>query len=336
MTTSTSSSFTIPTHLDAAAIAALQQQSAQPLLAAAPFKPALFCLTDYAAGDLALKEVSTQLISAVAHSGVTPSVLHTWSLPGLDTVAAAFEGAQLAFNSTLGFGTIYYVNCDPRLALSPTARRGNAGGRFVLALLPNGVSYFTVDSGYTLSFLAATGVALYHVNLDASGSQFRSRDFFPWVVALYARHLQESVAQKTPQNFADYTAILQQFPLLGAPYSTVAVPTLLSGSVLYTDNFGNIKLNLWHDELVAAYPIGTGLIISHGDKTLEGVVSGGSFEVPNSQLAISRSSSGWPGPDGTKRFLTELFIPGQRAADKLGNPANGAKIQLAKAQQDAA
>lgn len=328
--------YTVPKELNARTIADLKQQNSQPLLAVVPFKPAVFCLTDYAAGDLALKEVASQISSAVAHCGVVPACQHTWPLPGLDTVAAAFEGAQLAFNCTLGFGSIYYVNCDPRLALSASQRTGNAGGRFVLALLPNGASYFTVDSGHTLSFLAKAGVTLYHLNLDASGSQFRSRDYFPWLVALYARYLQDCVSKKAPHTHAECIDIVQQFPLLGKPYDTAAVPVLPEGCVLYTDNFGNIKLNIWHDALVAEHPVGTSLQVSFGDRSLVGIVSGGSFEVPNSQLAVSRSSSGWAAADNVRRHLTELFIPGQRLSDLLGNPPNGATVRLAAVQQDAA
>lgn len=166
-------------------------------------------IADYGAGDLAAAEVGQRL--ALHLPGA--QVLYT-PVPPFDTVSAGFCVAQLALTDGPK-DRVVYCNVAPR-ADEDAPRDANQGEGLVAARLDSGALVVAVDSGHTFSFLR--DAPLRSVSFPETGSQFRSRDAFPQMVAQLA-------------NGDD--------ALLGDPVTSVPAPP--AEAVLYTDGYGNLK-----------------------------------------------------------------------------------------------
>ena len=105
-------------------------------------------------------------------------------VPPFCTLAAGFCIAQLALNPAPA-GTIIYHNVAPRED-DHAARAGNAGERLSYARLQTGVRVIGVSAGHALSFIRDEAEKLRWAAVEAEGSQFRSRDFFPQAAASIA------------------------------------------------------------------------------------------------------------------------------------------------------
>ena len=244
-------------------------------------------VADYGPGDLAAAEVGQRL--ALHLPGA--QVLYT-PVPPFDTVSAGFCVAQLALTDGPR-DRVVYCNVAPR-ADEDAPRAHNEGEQLVAARLPSGTLVVAVDSGHTFSFLR--DAPLRAVSFPETGSQFRSRDAFPAVVARLA---------------AGDTS------LLGDPVTSV--PEVPDEAVLYTDGYGNLKTS-WSS--APASP-GTEVTVRIGSAVAAATVSDGTFAVPTGRLSFAPGSSGW---DGTTWW--ELLLRGGSAAGLLGDPAAGSRIEI--------
>ncbi|BAL91397.1 hypothetical protein AMIS_61770 [Actinoplanes missouriensis 431] len=248
----------------------------------------LTVVADYGTGDLAFAEVRQHLALLLPEADVTAV-----PVPPFDTVAAGFCVAQLA----LGEGPsdrIVYANVAPRRDRDEP-RANNAGERLAAARLDSGVLVVGVNSGASLSFLAAEGVPVRAVRVADHGSQFRSRDVFPAALAALAG--------------GDDSLLGEELPVGPPPKQAVA----------YTDGYGNLKTT-W-DEPPA--PAGTVVRVRIGQAEASATVSDGVFEVPAGAMSFAPGSSGWNG-----RAFYELLSRGDSAAQIFGHPRAGTPVEI--------
>ena len=129
-------------------------------------------VADYGHGDLAFAEVMQRLALHLPQAALVAT-----PVPAFDTVSAGFCIAQLALTSEPAERVVFH-NVAPR-GDTPDPRPGNRGERLVCATLPDGVLVVGPNAGHTFSFVRDEAVILREVDVEATGSQFRSRDFFP-------------------------------------------------------------------------------------------------------------------------------------------------------------
>ncbi len=254
----------------------------------------LHVIADFGYADLAFAEVAQRLKFLLPHAELVLTSVSPFS-----TLAAGFCVAQLGLNQAPPEMMIFH-NVAPRKD-NQAARQNNDGERLAYALLPNGVRVVGVNAGYAFSFIKHAASEMYFVNVASAGSQFRSRDIFPQGVL--------AVAEKQDQ------ALLE--PL--QPESIADIP---EGCVAYIDGFGNIKTTF------SKIPkVGQNLKVTIVGKTLEVLVSDGSFSVSQGTLTFAPGSSGWLEKGREVRWM-ELFLRGGSAHQAFGHPKVGDKIEL--------
>ena len=251
-------------------------------------------VADYGYGDLAFAEVVQRVKRRLpdAEPIFTP-------VPPFATLAAGFCVAQLAMNEAPP-GTIVYHNVAPR-ADDESAREANAGERLAFALLPTGVRVVGVNAGYAFSFVRDAAEELRWADVEAGGSQFRSRDLFPEAAA--------RIACGWPGVLAEGLA----------PSDVPAVP---SRRLAYVDGYGNLKTTVRSDDAPHDGPVR----IRIGEREHQARVSGGSFEVEQGTLAFAPGSSGWTDPAGESTVWMEVFLRGGSAWEEFGRPPGGSEI----------
>ncbi|HWI05369.1 MAG TPA: hypothetical protein VNT52_16310 [Acidimicrobiales bacterium] len=253
-------------------------------------------VADYGHGDLAFAEVAQRLCLQLPEA-----TLVLTPVPAFDTVSAGFCVGQLALTPGPADRVVFH-NVAPR-ADTPDPRPGNQGERLVCARLDTGVLVVGANAGYTFSFLRDEALTLREVRCSSAGSQFRSRDFFPELLARVMAG-DESV--------------------LGEPLLPDAVAELPQRRVVYVDGYGNLKTS-WFDAPAAS---GEPVQVTIGDVTAPATVSDGTFEVPDGDLSFAPGSSGWTSHSGRQLRFFELFLRGGSAADRFGGPKAGAGIAV--------
>ena len=253
-------------------------------------------VADYGHGDLAFAEVAQRLALHLD----APTVVAT-PVPPFDTLAAGFCIGQLALTDGPD-GRVVFHNVAPR-ADEDDPRPENEGEELVAAWTDAGTLVLGPHAGHVLSFLGGRLARAQVVELPGSGSQFRSRDFFPALAAELAAGDERS---------------------LGRPLDPVAILPVPAETVVYVDGYGNLKTS-WSDPPA---PSGTKVAVTIGDRSHTATVSDGTFEVADRELSFAPGSSGWPLPSGGERRFYELLLRGGNAAELFGGPAAGARVRL--------
>lgn len=260
-------------------------------------------ICDYGPGDMAWAEV-TGAFYALLPDHVR---LHATTVPPFDTVATGFILAQLA-NADEPLrpkDTIIFANTAPRKD-NLKARHNNEGEGLLFCTLKNGVNVVAVNSGYSLSFVRNDILELWSTTVEDSGSQFRSRDFFPRTVGQVAR-----------EDFSFINHKLQPLDTIIAP------PTDVVG---YVDSFGNIKTTIRvGDEQVYSLSPGDRVKVRIESRLRTATVATGSFNILEGDLAFA------PGSSGHSSRFWELFKRGGSAWEDFGHPANGSPIEITRA-----
>ena len=252
-------------------------------------------VADYGHGDLAFAEVSQRL--ALHLPGAT---IVATPVPAFDTISAGFCVAQLAL--TPGPPRVVFHNVAPR-GDTRDPRPGNQGERLVCARLSDDVLAIGPNAGHSFSFLRDEALSLREVPYGTAGSQFRSRDFFP---ELMARIVDGDDA------------------VLGDELPVEAVADLPANRVVYVDGYGNLKTS-WFDAPAAS---GDRVEVSIGGQSTVATVSDGTFEVPTGELSFAPGSSGWTNRTGEEVRFFELFLRGGSAALRFGAPRAGASVEI--------
>ena len=269
-------------------------------------KTLLHHIDDYVSGGLEFAEIDTRLFNAIAEPQNV--FIHDLSVPSLDTVALGFATSQLAYAPFEG-RMVIYGNCAPRRT-SEKAQKNNIDHGIKYAKLKNGVEIVNVWSDHAFGFVKKDIVEFRDLNCPNSGSQFRSRDFFPLVVAQIIN--------------GDYSA-------LAAELNVDDIPEIPNNIVSWTDGFGNIKTTMRMSDLEALglNPGDTVQVVMNGVSML-GVVSIGGFQVDRGVLAINAGSSGYDNPY-IELFLRVHKMSEKTAAVRFGYPTGGTEFELKKA-----
>ncbi len=317
-----------------------------PLIQQDILKPVITILTDYPRDDLASDEVRQALVTSCAMEKLECFSIDVAAIPGMNTVVAGFKSAQLACNSQMGFGHVFLTNCAPRKNIISSRSKGEG---VVIGILPNGATVLTVDSGYALAPFAnmiRSGQAhFFYSDIPDEGSQFRSRDYFPAASVKLASYIRDAARTVGPTTIKEKLAagkhadLIADFPLLREKLTIDDVTEMQQGAIWYIDNFGNIKLNLVHEELLKHHAVGTNLIMSVGDSIADAIIGKAGFSQGEGILALTRGSSGWNEGGAEDIRFTEIFLRGSSAANLLQDAAPGeqlfilAKEDLVKAQK---
>ena len=251
-------------------------------------------IADYGHGDLAFAEVRQRLAELAPQAAVfaTP-------VPALDTISAGFCAAQLALGDRPG-DRLVYTNVAPR-SEDPDPRPGNQGEQLVAAVCANGVVVVGVNARHCFSFVRDQA-SVHRVDVGDAGSQFRSRDLFPTVVAQLARGDRSALAEELAEDL---------------------IPPPPERAIAYVDGYGNLKTT-WTD---VPFDVGRKVEVVVGGATAAATVSDGTFAVRQGEMAFAPGSSGWDAGAGHRRFY-ELLLRGANAAERLGRPRAGTPVEV--------
>ncbi len=251
---------------------------------------------DYAPGDLAWSEI----LSALAEKLPDSTRFVQTSVNSFDTVSTGFIVAQLGRRPG-NAGHVVFANCAPRKDLK-TARTNNEGEGLVYVQLDNGSQLVVVNSGFSLSFVKPYIKKFHATKASASGSQFRSRDNFPGVLAQ---------CLENDTTFLDKELDVSLIP--DVPLSVVG----------YVDSFGNIKTTIRRgDALLAGLKEGDRVSVKIGKNLRYATVTNGSFSVKEGEIAFAPGSSGYDSP------FWELFKRGGSASVEFGGATAGSRITI--------
>lgn len=254
---------------------------------------------DYAIGDLAWSEILSALSDEI------PSDVRTieTSVNSFDTIALGFIIAQLAARPRKNPDSkaLFFGNCAPRKDKA-SARSNNEGEGLVYVKLTNGAELLVVNSGHSLSFVKPLIETIHATKASSSGSQFRSRDFFPGVIA---------------------QCLAGDYSFMSDELSLNAIPDAPASVVAYIDSFGNMKTSLrTGSNVLAKLKQGDRVRVAVADTLRYATVTGGSFNVPEGDLAFAPGSSGHGAP------FWELFKRGGSAWNEFGKPSTGALVEI--------
>ncbi len=295
--------------------------------------PVLKILTDYPRDDLAHDEVHQSLVTACVSRGIYPANIDVGAVPGMDTIVAGFKTAQLVFNSKLGYGHIFHTNCAPRKNIVSIKSQGE---KIVLGITSQGVVALMVNSGYSIApffeAVKAGEMMFFQTSVPDSGSQFRSRDFFPDAMADLTLHLATRFAALGEDKINQllkaraFREILDGFSYLGAELDLDSFPHLPEATVYYVDSFGNIKLNYKHKALLAQHAVGTKLVVAIGNTVVDAIVGDVGFSMGEGVIAVTAGSSGWSVGTGEKAMFAEIFLRGGRAEAQFNGLSTGDQV----------
>lgn len=252
-------------------------------------QPLIFVVSDFGAGDLAFAEIKRQLKSRIREADIDYV-----SVPSYSTIATGFCIYQIALDGgskETEKGNYIFSNTAPRRD-NPNPRKQNEGEGLVYARLKTGLEIVAVFSSYTFSFVKPIIEELRFVNVENTGSQFRSRD-------------------KYPEPFS--RIIKGDYSVLGKTLNPDIIPEPPKDKIAYVDGYGNIKLTTHTSQ--AKLKHGDRVRVEINKKILYGVYTDGMFNILEGQLSVSPGSSG-PEKD---RFL-QISIRLGNAWENFGKP----------------
>ncbi|MBD3270595.1 hypothetical protein GF376_03650 [Candidatus Peregrinibacteria bacterium] len=250
-------------------------------------------IADYGKNDPSFAEVMQRLVLEVPGVLVKDTSVHPFS-----TIETGFWTAQFALAPAPG-GTIVYTNCAPRKDKSE-ARKDNEGEKLVYAILDNGVEVVGVNAGYCFSFVKNHIDELWDVDVKNSGSQFRSRDFYPEIVGkIYKGNYSFKKGELDKKIIPDYP----------------------KDQIVAIDGYGNIK-TAYKKNVVEGLEPGKTLKVKIGGQVHTAYFADGTFSVGEGELAFAEGSSGYDGA------FMELFLRGASAERRFDFPKPGDQVEL--------
>ena len=256
---------------------------------------------DYVSGGLEFGEIIQQLHFNLEHP--ENFYIQPTSVPSLDTVALGFATAQYALGEASP-GMIIYGNAAPRRDKNG-AQKDNVGDGIKYAKLDNGAEVINVYSDFAFGFMKKHIVEFRDIDCPNSGSQFRSRDFFPKIVARLANGDRSMLTKKL--NVKD-------------------IPNVPNNLIAWTDGFGNIKTTMRKSDIKDFKP-GEKVQVILNNVNMVGVFSIGGFQVDRGVLAINAGSSGYDDPF-IEMFLRVHHMSEKTAAVRFDYPTGGTEFEL--------
>ncbi len=249
-------------------------------------------IADYGVGDPAFAEVMQKLYCLNPQIRIIPTSVDKFS-----TLATGFWTHQFAVVNPMP-DMMIYTNTAPRKD-KKEKRVKNEGEGLVAATLINGVNVVGVNAGYCFSFIKPLIKSLTVVNVANSGSQFRSRDFYPEAVV--------GIMQKD----AAFT---------GARLDPATLPDAPANRIAWIDGYGNLKTST-RSSTVTFEP-GQPVLIELNGMKRTAFFTDGTFSVREGELAFAPGSSG-----GEDKFM-EIFLRGLSSWIEFGKPEPEAEFSV--------
>lgn len=241
-------------------------------------------ISDYGLGDPSFTEVILKLRNLLSDVYFIPH-----ATPPFSTINTGFWIAQISQESGIK-NTFIYSNTAPRLD-NKEAQIHNEGEKLMYAKLENGFEIMAVNAGFVFSFVKPLIKEFYYVDVSNNGSQFRSRDNYPSVVAKMVNGDKSFLGKK------EKISIINDYP---------------ENIIASIDGYGNIKTTTKVSSI--NFKIGQMLTVTINNKTLSALYSDGIFNAKNGSLVVAPGSSGYD-----DRFL-EIVVRGASASSVFDNP----------------
>lgn len=263
----------------------------------------VFVIADYGKDDPSFIEVHQFISSLIPGAEVQRVCVEPFS-----TIQTGFWAYQLALNhsklmSLPGGDTIrtyLFLNTAPRKG-SPKPQKDNEGERLAYARLDNGVEVVGALSGESFSFIKPMIKDLRIVGVPDRGSQFRSRDIFPFAL----RDIAEG-----------------NYSCLGRKIALGTIPEPGINRIAHVDGYGNIKLTTLRSGV--GFRDGDNVAITIGYRKLDALFSDSMFGVKEGLLCLAPGSSG---PKGDA-FL-EISKRSGNAWKEFGEPTIESAVRIA-------
>jgi len=230
---------------------------------------------------------------------------HPTEVPSLDTMAIGFVTAQYAYAPRTG-RMVIYGNAAPRRD-SSKAKVNNKDQGIKYARLKNGVEIVNVNSEYAFGFVKKDIVEFRNIDCPDSGSQFRSRDFFPERVAKIVN--------------GDHSVLTEKLDIK-------SIPEIPHNQISWTDGFGNMKTTMRKSDLVKlGFEPGQSVQVILNGVSMVGIVATGGFSVDRGVLAVNVGSSGYEDPF-VEFFLRVHQMSEKTAAVRFDYPVGGTEFEI--------
>ncbi|MFH1430440.1 MAG: hypothetical protein ABIG71_02865 [Candidatus Uhrbacteria bacterium] len=269
----------------------------------------LILIADYGDDDLA----STEAVLATRRQTTVDFTVDVVATRPFNTIHTAFLLDQLhrGVPSDRGSEYTFFLNTDPRTQTEDGVHAAE-GAPLVIATLDSGVRVVTPNAGLCLSLVRNRITSLALAHCDAAGSQFRSRDLFPTVVAAILNGDTASVT--------------------GNLLSIERVPTMPPDFVLlHTDNYGNMKTSFTaRDREKLGLTWGAEVQVHFAGKSMRVPVVENIFAKPAGTLVFAPGSSGDPANPFFEFSLRYSGNCTSSAASIFGNPEPGSDIEFQK------
>lgn len=270
----------------------------------------LFLIADYCSDTLAVGEV----LLAIRRATATPFTFQTVVSRPFNTIHTGFllDQLQRGLSDEQAKRTVFFLNTDPRAHTKGTIHNAE-GAPFIAAFLRNGAVAVGANAGHCFSFVKPQVREAALLRAANGGSQFRSRDTFPPLVA-------KALAGRIRN------AVLQ-------PLSLGRIPAPPKEHVVFhCDNYGNVKTSYtktdfdkagisWNEACVVAVE-GREQCVARIAPNIFGGAPGALVFAPGSS-----GDSANPYFEFSVRFNDELH---QSAAAFLGWPEPGTRFTTAR------
>lgn len=266
-------------------------------------KTLLHVVCDYQAGGLEFGEIMSKFYQHLERP--SELLVQQTSVPSLDTMAVGFVTAQYALSEFTG-RMVIYGNAAPRKD-EKKAIKNNGDHGIKYAKLKNGAEIINVNSDFAFGFVKDQIAEFRQIDCPNSGSQFRSRDFFP-----------ERVAKIIDGDYA----VLQE------KLNVADIPDVPNNLIAWTDGFGNMKTTMRASDLEKqGFKAGDKVQVILNGVSMVGVIAIGGFSVDRGVLAVNIGSSGFDNPF-VEFFLRVHKMTEKTAAPRFDYPAGGTEFEI--------
>ncbi|OGK14875.1 hypothetical protein A3H80_03660 [Candidatus Roizmanbacteria bacterium RIFCSPLOWO2_02_FULL_37_19] len=233
----------------------------------------LIVIGDYCRDTVVCQEIRSsvdgflknQKESKISFISVTPSTIHTSYV--LQQIVLTEERYGIPEE------TVFFVNTDPRIERDSYAPEAE-GSKGVIIKLVSGIYVTGPNSGFCFSMIKERIQAVFTYEPLSKGSQFRSRDNYPRIIAHLMDYMEDEL--ETDSSSKDIIKELKGF------------------YVGHIDNYGNIKTTITHEDLKGKLSIGDVSVIEINNTKQEAKYVDNLFGGRVGQLVIYPGSSGRP------------------------------------------
>ncbi len=202
---------------------------------------------------------------------------------------------------------VIFVNTDPRNAKT-AAQSVARGADFLVIKLKSGLTVCGPNKSFCFSLIKPRIKKAYAYQGVEEGSQFRSRDLFPKVIALLMKNTEKELEKQYRKvNLSE-------------------IPDMKTKFVGHVDSFGNLKTT-WKESDWKHIPYETRIVITLHEYRKEAIYSAHLTNHEPGQLAFYAGSSGEQG-NHYMELATLFTLPYISANILFGKPHPGAEVKI--------